>query len=227
MGVRAIITGASGMVGEGVLHECLAHPDVEKVLMINRKPLGLKHAKLEEVVHENFFDLSAIAEKLSGYTACFFCLGVSSIGMKEEKYQGVTYDLTMNFARTVLDRSPNIIFCYVSGAGTDSTEMSRSMWARVKGKTENHLLLLGFKDAYMFRPGFLFPTAGLKNTLPLYKYAVWMYPLLRKIFPKYVSTLQELGLAMINVVTYGYDVSVLEVKDIVKLSNPSVAVASI
>lgn len=216
------------MVGEGVLHECLAHPDVEKVLMINRKPLGLKHAKLEEVVHENFLDLSAIAEKLSGYTACFFCLGVSSIGMKEEKYQRVTYDLTMNFARTVLDRSPNIIFCYVSGAGTDSTEMSRSMWARVKGQTENHLLLLGFRDAYMFRPGFLFPTAGLKNTLPLYKYVVWMYPLLRKIFPKYVSTLQELGLAMINVVTCGYDVSVLEVKDIVKLSNPSaVAVASI
>src|SRR5688572_24155303 len=170
MGVRAIITGASGMVGEGVLHECLAHPEVEKVLIINRKPLGLKHPKLEEIVHGNFFELHAIAERLSGYTACFFCLGVSSIGMKEEKYHHLTYDLTMKFAGTVRDRSPNIIFCYVSGVGTDSSEMGRSMWARVKGQTENHLLLMGFKDAYMFRPGFLFPTPGLKNTLPYYKY---------------------------------------------------------
>jgi uncharacterized protein YbjT (DUF2867 family) len=219
MGFRAIITGATGMVGEGVLHECLQHPEVEKVLIINRKPLGLKHPKLEEIVHKDFFNLTDIEDRLEGYSACFFCLGVSSIGMKEEKYHRVTYDLTLNFAHTVHKLNPEIVFCYVSGSGTDSTEMGRSMWARVKGKTENHLLLLGFKDAYMFRPGFMYPTPGLKNTLSSYRYFTWMYPALRKFFPKYVCTLKELGVAMIHSITNGYEKSVLEVKDIVDLAK--------
>jgi uncharacterized protein YbjT (DUF2867 family) len=219
MGVRAIITGVTGMVGEGVLHECLQHPDIEKVLIINRTPSGLTHAKLEEIVHANFFDLSSIESKLTGYNACFFCLGVSSIRMKESKYYQLTFSLTLNFARTLLALNPDSIFCYVSGAGTDSSEVGRSMWARVKGKTENHLILLGFRDAYMFRPGLLFPTPGLKNTLKYYRYVNWLYPTLRRFFPKYVCTLRELGLAMIHSTTRGFEKSVLEVTDIVGMAE--------
>jgi len=219
MGVRVVITGATGMVGEGVLHECLHHPDVEKVLIINRKHLDLSHPKLEQIVHPNFFELASLENRLTGYNACFFCLGVSSIGMKADKYYYLTYKLTLNFARVLLSQSPESTFCYVSGRGTDSTETGRSMWAGIKGKTENHLLLLGFKDAYMFRPGYMHPTPGLKNTLKLYRYMNWLYPTLRKYFPSYVSTLKELGLAMIHSVTRGYDKSVLEVQDIVMLAE--------
>jgi hypothetical protein len=219
MGVRAILTGATGMVGEGVLHECLHHAGIEKILIINRKPTGLKHPKVEEIIHADFFDLGAIENKLIGYNACFFCLGVSSVGMREAEYHHLTYDLTLNVARVLLKLNPQLAFCYISGSGTDSTEAGRSMWARVKGKTENTLLRLGFKKAYMFRPGFMYPTPGLKNTLKYYRYFNWMYPFLRKFFPKYVSTLQELGLAMIHAVTNGYDSSVLEVPDIVALAK--------
>jgi uncharacterized protein YbjT (DUF2867 family) len=219
MGVRAIITGVTGMVGEGVLHECLQHQDVEKVLIINRRPSGISHPKLEEIVHANFFDLSSIESRLTGYNACFFCLGVSSIGMKEGKYYHFTFSLTLSFARKLLELNPDSVFCYVSGAGTDSSEAGRSMWARVKGKTENHLILLGFRDAYMFRPGFLFPTPGLNNTLKYYRYVNWLYPTLRRFFPNHVSTLKELGLAMIHSVTKGHNNSVLEVRDIVELAK--------
>src|SRR5690606_26192341 len=160
MGFKAIITGSTGMVGEGVLHECLHHPEVDKVLVINRRSLGIDHPKLTEIIHQDFFDLTHIEHHLDGYDACFFCLGVSSIGLNEEKYHRLTYELTMNFARTLVNLNRNMIFCYVSGLGTDSSEIGRSMWARVKGMTENHLQLLGFKDAYMFRPGFMQPTPG-------------------------------------------------------------------
>lgn len=219
MGVKVIITGATGMVGEGVLHECLQHRDIDKVLIINRRPSGFTHPKLQEIVQENFFDVSSIESQLAGYDACFFCLGVSSIGMKENKYYHLTFSLTLNFARTLLAISPGCVFCYVSGAGTDSSEVGRSMWARIKGKTENHLILLGFRDAYMFRPGFLFPTAGLKNTLKYYRYVNWLYPTLRRFFPKHVCTLEELGLAMINSATKGFEKSVLEVPDIVEMAK--------
>ncbi|MBI3233803.1 MAG: NAD-dependent epimerase/dehydratase family protein, partial [Bacteroidetes bacterium] len=161
--------GVTGMVGEGVLHEALNHPEVQEVLIINRRPSGVVHSKLKEIIHENFFDLSEVKNQLTGYDACYFCLGVSAVKLNEEKYTQYTYDLTLSFAKTLLEVSPNITFIYVSGSGTDSTEKGRQMWARVKGKTENDLLKLPFKRAYMFRPGFMKPTPGLKNTLSFYK----------------------------------------------------------
>lgn len=219
MKIKAILTGATGMVGEGVLHECLQHADVEKVLIINRKPSGITHPKLKELIHADFFDLSAIENQLAGYNACFFCLGVSSMGLDEIAYNRLTYDLTMGFAQTINKLNPDMMFCYISGAGIDSSENGRMMWARVKGKTENHLMKLPFKRAYNFRPGFMRATAGLKNTLSYYKYVGWLYPVLRLVLPKYVSTLKEMGLAMINAVLKGYEKQVLEVRDIVVLAK--------
>jgi len=216
--IKAIITGATGMVGEGVLHECLLHPDVETVLVINRKPCNTEHPKLKEIIHENFFDFSSIEDQMSGYNACFFCLGISSVGMNEEKYTKVTYDLTMGFARTVAKLNPDMTFCYVSGEATDSSEKGKMMWARVKGKTENDLMILPFKKAYMFRPGFMQPTKGLKNANKMYKVFMPVFPVIKLLFPKHVSTLAQVGIAMINVVNMGYEKQVLEVKDIIKLA---------
>ncbi len=219
MKIRAIITGTTGMVGEGVLHECLLHPEVEKVLVINRTSCGISHPRLEEIVHADFFDCTPIREQLKGYNACFFCLGVSSVGMETEDYKALTYDLTMHLAGLLAQLNPEMTFCYVSGAGTDSTEAGKMNWARVKGKTENDLLKLPFRQAYMFRPGYLHPTKGLKNTHIYYAPIRWMYPFLKIFFPKMASTLKELGLAMINAVSKGYEKKVLEVKDIIKLSQ--------
>jgi nucleoside-diphosphate-sugar epimerase len=142
--LRVIVTGATGMVGEGVMHECLQNDAVESVLVINRKPCGVSHPKLKEIIHADFFNLSPVENQLAGYNACFFCLGVSSVGMKEPEYYRMTYTLTMNFAETVLKQNSGMSFCYISGASTDSTEKGRMMWARVKGKTENDLLRLRF-----------------------------------------------------------------------------------
>jgi putative NADH-flavin reductase len=164
MKIKAIITGASGMVGEGVLHECLLHTDVEEVLVIGRRTAGVSHPKLKEILHSDFFDLSPVKDQLKGYNACFFCLGVSSVGMKEKEYHHLTYDLTMHMATILAEQNPGMTFCYVSGAGTDSSEHGKMMWARIKGQTENDLMRLPFKAAYMFRPGFMKPTKGLKNT---------------------------------------------------------------
>lgn len=206
------------MVGEGVLHECLLHPDVEEVLVVGRRTAGVSHPKLKEILHNDFFDLTPVKDQLKGYNACFFCLGVSSVGMKEKEYHHLTYDLTMHMATILADQDPGMTFCYVSGAGTDSTEHGKMMWARVKGQTENDLLRLPFKAAYMFRPGFMKPTKGLKNTLKGYKFITWLYPVVRPLFPGYVSTLHELGLAMIHTAARGYEKQVLEVKDIVTLA---------
>lgn len=222
MNIRAIITGATGMVGEGVLQECLNHPDVESVLIINRKPSGFSHPKLKEIIHADFMNITALRASVAGYNACFFCLGVSSVGMKEPEYHKLTYDLTMHIARTLLEVNPQMIFCYISGAGTDSSEMGRSMWARVKGKTENAIINLGFRNAYAFRPGFMRPTPGAKNTLGFYRYVNWMFPLLRKAFPGYVCTLAEVGQAMINAVKLQPAKKILEVKDIVDLAQAKV-----
>jgi saccharopine dehydrogenase-like NADP-dependent oxidoreductase len=219
MKVRAIVTGATGMVGEGVLHECLLHPDIEQVLVINRKPCGVSHPKLKEIIHTNFFDLSPIREQLVNYNACFFCLGITSIGMKEPEYYHLTYELTLNMAKILAKQNKDMVFNYVSGAGTNQNEKAKGMWIRVKGKTERDLMKLPFKNAYMFRPAYIQPTKGLKNTQKAYFAISWMYPALRLLFPKFVCTLKEVGLAMIHTVTLGYEKQILEVKDIVQLAG--------
>jgi len=218
MKITAIITGATGMVGEGVLIDCLEHPDVEKVLVINRKPGGVSHPKLREIIHADFFDLAPIEEQLSGYSACFFCLGVSSVGMSKEEYRHVTYDLTLNMARLLAKLNPEMTFCYVTGAGTDSSEQGRVAWARVKGATENALLRL-FKRAYMFRPAFMKATPGQKNVKGYYNYFAWLYPIGRALYPAGFCTLREVGLAMIQAASKGYSTQILEVKDIVTLAK--------
>lgn len=215
--IKVIITGATGMVGEGVLHECLQHDVVEHILVINRKPCRIIHPKLTEIIHADFTNLSPIEDQLTGYAACFFCLGVSSVGMKEKEYYQLTYVLTMHVAETLSKLNPEMTFCYISGAGTDST--GRLMWARVKGKTENDLAKLPFKKVYHFRPGILQPTRGLKNTLSFYKYLGWLIPVIRLFSPASISTLKELGMAMIGAATKGYKKHTLEVKDIIALSK--------
>jgi len=204
MKINAILLGSTGMVGEGVLHECLKHPAVESVVVVNRRPCGVRSDKLKEVIHENFNDFSAIRNQFSGYNAGFFCLGISSLGKSEDVYQRITYDLTLHVAKTLVELNPDMTFCYVSGAGTDSSETGRTMWARIKGKTENDLMKLAFKAAYMFRPGYIQPTKGLKNTYRIYKFAAPFYPLWKAMFPGHVCTLEEIGLSMVNAVLHGY-----------------------
>jgi hypothetical protein len=217
--INAIITGSTGMVGEGVLHECLQHPDVESIMVVNRKPCGITHPKLKEIIHIDFFDLLPIESNLSGYNACFFCAGVSSVGMKEPEYTKFTYELTMNFAQTLSKLNNDMTFCYVSGAGTDSSEKGRMMWARVKGKTENDLMKLQFKNIYAFRPAFMKPVKGQKNAPTFYKYILWLYAILHPLFPQYFGTLSDVGRAMINCAKYGYEKRVLEAKDIAGLAK--------
>lgn len=219
MKIKAIITGATGMVGEGVLYECLNHSDVEEVLVLTRKPTGYNHPKLKEIIHADFYDVTTIQEKLKGYNACLFCLGVSSVGMKEEDYYKKTYVLTMHVAEVLAKQNTDMTFCYISGASTDSTEKGKTMWARVKGKTENDLMKLPFKKVYNFRPGIIVPTKGLKNTLGFYKWFGWLIPVFKLLTPNFISSLKELGLAMINASLLGYEKQILEVKDIKALAE--------
>ena len=186
-------------------------------MVVGRRTYGIDHPKLKEIIVPDFFDLSAIENKLTGYNACFFCLGVSSIGMKEPEYYKLTYELTMNFANTLVPRNPGMVFCYISGKSTN--ENGRMMWARVKGKTESDLMKLNFKKVYNFRPGAIIPTKGLKNTLGFYKYVGWLLPAIKLFAPGSVSSLKELGLAMINAVDKGSEKQILEVKDIIALSK--------
>jgi len=219
MKIKVIITGSTGMVGEGVLHECLLHPDIEKVLVINRRPCNVVHPKLSEIIHDNFFALSEAEDQLYGYDACFYCLGVTSLRMKEADYYRYTYTLTLDIAQRLARLNPRMIFCYVSGAGTDTPEKAKFMWARVKGKTEIDLMKLPFSKVYSFRPGLIRPTRGLKNIHKSYYFFDLFYPAFRWAFPKFVSTLKELGIAMIKAATMGYEKQILEVTDIVRLSR--------
>ena len=214
--LKVIITGATGMVGEGVLFECLQNPKVSEVLIINRKHYELTHSKLRELIVPDFFRLDQYSESIKDYNACFFCAGVSSLGMKEDKFTHITYDTTISFAKTLLQYNNNFVFTYVSGSHTDSSEKGRLMWARVKGKTENDLAKLPFKGEYNFRPGVMLPFPGQKNWKSAYKFLAEIF----KVFsPRSILTMQEVGRAMINAATIGYPKNVLEIPDIRALAK--------
>lgn len=214
MGIKVIITGATGLVGEGVLLECLENPEVQEVLMVNRRPYNLQHAKLKECIVADFFKLDEVQDQLTGYDTCFYCAGISSAGMNEQAYTRITYDTPLFFAGKLASLNPGMIFNHVSGGHTDSSEKGKVMWARVKGKTENALMRLPFKKVYNFRPGFMKPTAGQQNVKGHYKVINFLFPVLVFLFPKHGITLKEVGLAMINSVLKGYSKPVLEVTDI-------------
>lgn len=212
-----IVFGATGMIGQGVLRECLLDPDVDRVLTVGRSATGQTAAKLRELVAADLFDLSAIEPDLHGFDACFFCLGVSSAGMSEDDYRRVTYDLTLSVARTLASANPGMTFMYVTGAGTDSSERGRSMWARVKGETENALLRLPFKAAYMFRPAGIVPLHGITSKTRIYRIAYTLtrpfWPLLQAAFPRYVTDTERLGRAMLKVAKQGAPKPILETRD--------------
>jgi uncharacterized protein YbjT (DUF2867 family) len=220
-GMKVVLFGATGMVGQGVLRECLLDADVAGVLAIVRSPTGQRHAKLREIVHDDFLDYLAIESDLTGYDACFFCLGVSSVGMNEERYRRLTYDIALAAARALARLNPQMVFVYVSGRGTDSTERGSLMWARVKGKTENDLLKLPFKAAYMFRPAGIQPLHGIRSKTAWYQavyvIAAPLLTLLNRIAPKYMTTTEQVGRAMIKVARDGYPKPVLESEDIKRL----------
>jgi nucleoside-diphosphate-sugar epimerase len=214
--IKVIITGATGMVGEGVLFECLQNETVSEVLILNRRHYECTHPKLKEIIVPDFFQLHRFGDDIKGYDACFFCAGISSVGMKEDKYRQITYDTTLSFAKTVLEHNPGMVFTYVSGSQTDSSEKGRLMWARVKGKTENDLMKLPFRREYNFRPGVMLPFEGQKNWKGVYKF---LAKTIRVFAPGSVLTIQEMGKAMVNAVTIGYPSSILEIKDIRKLAR--------
>jgi uncharacterized protein YbjT (DUF2867 family) len=216
--MKVILFGATGMVGQGVLRECLLDPGIDAVLAVGRSPLREQQPKLREIVQSDFTDYSAIESQLTGYDACFFCLGVSSIGMAEERYRHLTYDITLAAAKTLARLNPQMVFVYVTGRGTDSTERGSLMWARVKGKTENDLLKLPFKAAYMFRPAGIQPLHGIRSKTAwvqaIYVGAAPLLSLLNRMAPKYMTTTEQVGRAMIKVVREGYPKAMLESEDI-------------
>ena len=217
---RVGIIGATGMVGQGVLRECLRDGDVTEVLTVGRSATGQQHPKLRELVHKDFLDFSAVEKDITGYDACFFCLGVSSLGLDEERYRHLTYDITLAAARPLARLNPGMTFVYVTGASTDSTEQGRMMWARVKGKTENDLLKLPFKAAFMFRPGAIQPLHGVRSKTAwvqaLYVMTGPLLSFLHQVAPNYVTTTEELGRAMLSVAKRGYPKPILEMEDIHK-----------
>jgi len=219
--MKVVITGATGMVGKGVLLECLDHPEVEQVLTINRSPLGMNHPKLKELIHSNFLDFSPIRDQLTGYDACYLCMGVSAAGMKEDQYRRLTYDYTLTLARALREQNPSMSCTYVSGQGTDSSEKGNAMWARIKGKTENDLLNLGFKQAFMFRPGGIIPLRGIKSKTKgyqfIYDYFMWLIKLIKLFAPNAIVNTTQIGLAMIKVTMNGYNKNIITPRDILLL----------
>lgn len=215
--MKVIITGSTGMVGEGVLLECINNEHVTHILLLNRKHHPITDPKVKEIIVKDFMQAEGIQDTLQGYDACFFCAGISSVGLKEDIYKHITYDITMHVAKILSTVNPAMTFIYVSGSGTDSSEKGKLMWARVKGKTENDLLQLPFKAVYNFRPGIMRSTPGQKNVKWGFKIIDALYPMLNFLFPAFVSTLQELALAMITVVITPYKSTTLEVNDIKKI----------
>ena len=216
--MKVILFGATGMVGQGVLRECLLDSGIESVLAVGRSPIGERQPKLREIVRGDFTDYSDVEAQLTGYDACFFCLGVSSIGMEEDRYRHFTYDITLAAAKTLSRLNPQMVFVYVTGRGTDSTEQGPLMWARVKGKTENDLLKLPFKAAYMFRPAGIQPLHGIRSKTAwvqaIYVGTAPLLSLLNRVAPKYMTTTEQVGRAMIKVAREGYPKAVLESEDI-------------
>lgn len=223
MNLKVIITGATGMVGKGVLLECLDHPEIAEVLVIGRTSLDMEHSKLNELIQTDFSDYSAVENQLLGFDACYLCMGVSAAGLDEEKYRELTYDYTMTLAKTLLKLNPEITCTYVSGEGTNSTGDSKMMWARVKGKTENDLLSLGFKQTFMFRPGTIIPLRGIKSKTKAYQFAydyfLWLIKLIKLVAPNAIVNTTQVGLAMINATIKGSDEKIIRPKDIIKLSK--------
>ncbi len=221
--MKVVLFGATGMVGQGVLRECLIDPEVESVLSVVRRSSGQTHQKLKEIIHDNFFDFSKIENDLRGYDACFFCLGITSVGLSEEEYQRITYDITITAAQTLLKLNPNLTFVFVSGTGTDSSETSKTMWARIKGKTENALLQMPFKAKYMFRPAFIQPLHGITSKTKLYRvFYILMapvYPLLKLFLPRHVTTTEDVGRAMLIVAKHGSSKNILENADIDEMAR--------
>jgi hypothetical protein len=211
--MRIIITGTTGMVGEGVLLECLKLPEISEILSVSRKPCGITHPKLKEYIVSDFLSLELNDKQLKGYEACLFCAGVSSVGMSEEEYHRITYDTTLHFARA-LDPNPEMTFIYVSGGGTDSSEKGRMAWARIKGKTENDLMKLPFKQAFGYRIGFLIASEGQKRVLKYYRYVNWLIPVLKVLAPNIISSMDEVALSMVYAAQNGYGKNVIQVKDI-------------
>lgn len=214
--MKVIITGATGLVGEGVMLECLNNEKVSSVLMVNRRHFELTHPKLKECIISDFMKLDGFENELSGYDACFFCAGISSNGMSEAEYTHITFDVTTNFAKKLLSLNANMTFNYVSGGLTDTSEQGKMMWARVKGRTENTLKRMGFKGQYNYRPGYMKTMPGQQNVKFIFKIVNVLYPALIKIFPSYGGTVREVALSMIHVVEHGYPTNVLEVPDIRK-----------
>ncbi|HEV2213215.1 MAG TPA: epimerase [Gammaproteobacteria bacterium] len=221
--MNVILFGATGMVGQGVLRECLLDDGVERVLLVSRTGIGYENRKLKELVLPDLFDFSPEVEQVRDYDACFFCLGVSAAGLSEEQYRHITFDLTLRVADTLAFINPGMVFTYVSGAGTDSSERGRAMWARVKGATENALLKLPFKAAYMFRPGIIQPLHGIRSKTPAYQafYTAtgWLLPPLRRLFPNQILTTEDMGRAMLAAVRHGAPKPLLEIADIRALSS--------
>ncbi len=220
--LRILLTGASGMVGEGVLLECLQSAAVAAVTVLGRRACGHQHPKLREILTTDFYDLAPLAEQLTGFDACFFCLGASAIGMTEADYTRVSHTLTLHVAATLAARNPGLTFCYVSGAGTDSSEKGRQMWARVKGRTENDLRKLSLGQAVAFRPALIQPRPGQLHVLTLYKRLGWLYPLIRALAPGAAGTVTEIARAMMAVARHPAPKLVLEVKDIRTLATQAV-----
>jgi len=220
---NVIITGATGMIGKGVLLECLDSDLISEVLVIGRNSIGMQHPKLKELVHRDFSNFSDVRSQLAGYDACFFCLGISAAGLNEEQYKRITYNFTLALAKTLFELNPQMTFNYVSGQGTDSSEKSRMMWARVKGKTENDLLTMGFKHAFMFRPGMIIPLRGIKSRTKsyqfMYDYFMWLVKGTKALSPNSVVDTTQIGLAMINTMMKGYTGKILKPKDIIILSK--------
>jgi uncharacterized protein YbjT (DUF2867 family) len=221
--MKVILFGATGMVGQGVLRECLLDDGVEVVLSVGRSGCGQSHPRLRELVHKDLMDLSPVADQLAGYHACLFCLGVSSSGMTEQDYRKVTFDLTLNAARLLVERNPDMVFEYISGAGTDSSEKGRSMWARVKGQTENALLQLPFKGAFMLRPGLIQPLHGIKSRTRMYRvvYGISrpLFPLIKLLASRSVLTTESLGKAMLRIARDGAPKAVLEARDLTAIAG--------